>query len=360
MSATILTAAGPESAATPTRPIEEALRAGRRRRSRAHARVLLALGAALALLLGVDLAWGDRWYTAGEVLAVLLGRDAPGASFAIGELRLPRVLMGLGSGLALGLAGRSSQVLLRNPLATPDIIGVTSGSSAAAVVAILLWGWSGLPVALVALVAGLATAAAILALSGGGARGGRIVLIGIGASAMFTAVTNYVQLRANVQDVGEAMRWLSGSLSAAAWDQVPLLGGAVVLLGGALLLGGRDLGVLRLGDEAAIGLGVDAARTRRLVLFAIVGLSAVAAASAGPIAFVALLSGPIAARLVGPTDRPLLGASALVGAVLVLAADIAGQHLAPTVLPVGVVTGLVGAPALLLQIRALNRKGTTR
>ena len=338
-------------------PAADAIRAGRARREARRRRVGTALLLALLVLAAVDLAWGERWYAVMEVFAVLTGRDAPGAAFAIGELRLPRVLIALLAGAALGIGGRASQTMLRNQLASPDVIGVTSGSSAAAVVAILLWGWSGIAVNLLALGVGLGVALAILALAGrDGSQGGRIVLIGIGASAMFTAVTNYVQLRAKVQDLPEAMRWLSGSLASASWDQAPLLGGAL-LLGVPLILLGRELELLRLGDDTAIGLGVDVPRSRLLVLLAVVGLSSFAAATTGPIAFVAFLAGPITTRLVGPNDSALLIESGLVGAALVLAADIAGQHLFWSVLPVGVVTGIIGAPALLLQIIALNRKG---
>ena len=338
-------------------PAADAIRAGRARREARRRRVGAALLLALLVLAAVDLAWGERWYAVMEVFAVLTGRDAPGAAFAIGELRLPRVLIALLAGAALGIGGRASQTMLRNQLASPDVIGVTSGSSAAAVVAILLWGWSGIAVNLLALGVGLGVALAILALAGrDGSQGGRIVLIGIGASAMFTAVTNYVQLRAKVQDLPEAMRWLSGSLASASWDQAPLLGGAL-LLGVPLILLGRELELLRLGDDTAIGLGVDVPRSRLLVLLAVVGLSSFAAATTGPIAFVAFLAGPITTRLVGPNDSALLIESGLVGAALVLAADIAGQHLFWSVLPVGVVTGIIGAPALLLQIIALNRKG---
>ncbi|MCF2711250.1 FecCD family ABC transporter permease [Schaalia hyovaginalis] len=339
-------------------PAADAIRAGRARREARRRRVGAALLLALLVLAAVDLAWGERWYAVMEVFAVLTGRDAPGAAFAIGELRLPRVLIALLAGAALGIGGRASQTMLRNQLASPDVIGVTSGSSAAAVVAILLWGWSGIAVNLLALGVGLGVALAILALAGrDGSQGGRIVLIGIGASAMFTAVTNYVQLRAKVQDLPEAMRWLSGSLASASWDQAPLLGGALLLLGVPLILLGRELELLRLGDDTAIGLGVDVPRSRLLVLLAVVGLSSFAAATTGPIAFVAFLAGPITTRLVGPNDSALLIESGLVGAALVLAADIAGQHLFWSVLPVGVVTGIIGAPALLLQIIALNRKG---
>lgn len=335
-------------------PVADSIRAGRARREARRRRVGAALLLALLVLAAVDLAWGERWYAVMEVFAVLTGRDAPGAAFAIGELRLPRVLIALLAGAALGIGGRASQTMLRNQLASPDVIGVTSGSSAAAVVAILLWGWSGIAVNLLA----LGVALAILALAGrDGSQGGRIVLIGIGASAMFTAVTNYVQLRAKVQDLPEAMRWLSGSLASASWDQAPLLGGALLLLGVPLILLGRELELLRLGDDTAIGLGVDVPRSRLLVLLAVVGLSSFAAATTGPIAFVAFLAGPITTRLVGPNDSALLIESGLVGAALVLAADIAGQHLFWSVLPVGVVTGIIGAPALLLQIIALNRKG---
>ena len=213
---------------------------------------------------------------------------------------------------------------------------------------------------LIALGFGLATAAVIHLLSGSGsAQGGRLILIGIGVSSMLSSVIAYLQLKASIYDVADAMRWLSGSLSGADWDQVPLLGGSVLVLSAVLLGLGRDLRVLPLGEEAAVGLGVPVRRTRLALLLTMVALASFATAATGPIAFVAFLAGPIAARLIGRTDRTLLVPAALTGAAIVLGGDLAGQHLFPTTLPVGVVTGIVGAPYLVLQLIRLNRQGAS-
>ncbi|MDU0348392.1 iron ABC transporter permease [Actinomyces sp. MRS3W] len=333
---------------------------GRRRRALRYAGVTVALALAAVALWWAMVLVGSTWYSPAEVVAVIAGRDVPGASFAVGQLRLPRALLGVLAGLAFGIAGRTSQTMLRNQLASPDVIGITSGASTAAVFAILVLGWSGMRVNLLALGCGLGTALIIYLLSGSGStQGGRLILIGIGISAMFSSVISYLQLRASIYSVADAMRWLSGSLADAGWDQVPLLGGAVVVLGGTLLALSRELTALSLGEETATGLGVAVARTRLLLLLSTVALAAFATAATGPIAFVAFLAGPVTARLVGRTDRSLLLPSALMGAVIVLAADLAGQHLFPTNLPVGVVTGIVGAPYLLVQLIRLNREGAS-
>lgn len=341
-------------------PLEGFTSPGRSARSRRHALIVAILMAATLALCALDIMAGERWYSPSEVWAVATGAASGGAAFSIGQIRLPRAILALLAGLAFGAAGRTSQLMLRNQLASPDIIGITSGSSAAAVIAILVWGWSGMAVNILALVAGLATALLVFLLAGSGsAQGGRLILIGIGMSAMFTAITNYVQLRANIYDIADAMRWLSGSLASASWDQIPLFGVAVLILGAVLALYDRDLGALRLGDEAAAGLGVPVARTRLIMLLALVALVAFASAATGPIAFASFLAGPITARLVGRSDRNLVAASALMGAVLVLGADILAQHAFPTTLPVGVVTGVVGAPYLLLQLLRINARGAS-
>ena len=334
--------------------------AGRRRRIRRYLAVTTCLALLVAALWWATVLTGEHWYTPDQAVAVMLGRRVPGASFVIGELTLPRAILGLLAGLAFGMSGTTSQTMLRNQLASPDVIGITSGASAAAVFAILVLDWSGMRVNLIALGFGLATAAVIHLLSGSGsAQGGRLILIGIGVSSMLSSVIAYLQLKASVYDVVDAMRWLSGSLSGASWDQVPLLGGSVLVLSAVLLGLGRDLRVLPLGEEAAVGLGVPVQRTRLALLLTMVALASFATAVTGPIAFVAFLAGPIAARLIGRTDRTLLVPAALTGAAIVLGGDLAGQHLFPTTLPVGVVTGIVGAPYLVLQLIRLNRQGAS-
>ncbi|MFT3687450.1 FecCD family ABC transporter permease [Paenirhodobacter sp.] len=314
-------------------------------------RTLAALVATIVALFALTLMLGQSFTPPGEVLRVLLGQTN---SFTVSGLRLPRAVLSVLAGVSFGLGGVAFQTMLRNPLASPDIVGISSGASAAAVFAIVVLGWSGPGVAVLAVAAGLAAALAIHLLSGGG--GARLVLIGIGVSAMLQSVIAWVLTRAPAWSLQEAMRWLTGSVNGARMDQAAPLLAALVLFGGALLACGRDIEALRLGDDTAAALGTDVARTRVMVILCAVGLIAVATAVTGPIAFVAFLSGPIAARIVGPGGSLLLPA-ALVGAVLVLAGDYAGQFLFPTRYPVGVITGALGAPYLIWLIVRVNRSG---
>ena len=330
--------------------------AGRVRRRRRSLVVAVVLTLVIVALFLLTLSVGRSITPLGEVLAVITGQDVPGASFTVGRLRLPRAVTAVLVGLALGLSGSLFQTMLRNPLASPDIIGISYGSSAAAVVAIALLGMGGPIVSVIAVVSGLAVAFAVYLLSyRGGILGSRLVLIGIAVGMMLLAVIDWVLTRADVYKANEALRWLTGSLNSSFWDDVYPLAVAVAVLVPAALLLGRRLEVLQLGDDSSTALGVPADRTRLSILIVAVGLTSVATAAAGPVAFVAFLSGPIAARLV-PGRLPLVPA-ALVGAALVLAADFVGDRLLPISLPVGVITGAVGAPYLLWLLARSNRKG---
>ncbi|WP_259390606.1 iron chelate uptake ABC transporter family permease subunit [Actinomyces sp. 2119] len=332
--------------------------AGQRVRTRRYLAATMALSGLVAALWWVMLSYNDGWFPPGDIIAVMRGETVPGVTFTVRRLQLPRALVGLMVGLAFGMAGTTSQTMLRNPLASPDIIGITSGASASAVFAILVLGWSGTGVSVLAIICGLATAVVIYLLSGSGsAQGGRLILIGIGVSSMFTSLIAYLQLRASIYDVADALRWLSGSLGSPTWQQVRLLAAALAVCGTLLLVIARDLGPLTLGEEAATGLGVPVGRTRLALILMMVALSAFATSVTGPIAFVSFLAGPVAARLVGRTSRILLVPAALTGAAIVLGGDLVGRYLMPTVLPVGVVTGLVGAPYLILQLFRTNRRG---
>ncbi|MGR3548549.1 MAG: FecCD family ABC transporter permease [Roseovarius sp.] len=328
----------------------------------AAARRIQVLGALAALVLGLmllTLSCGRGCLPSGDVWAALTGAPGANASFVVTDLRLPRAVMGLLAGASFGLGGVAFQIMLRNPLASPDIIGISASAGAAAVFAIVILALDGWLVSLVAVVAGLGVAAMIWALSSRrGAAGARLILIGIGVSAMLDSVTAYVLLEAPAWDRAEAMRWLTGSLNGMQLVQALPVAGALLVFGGLLAVTARDLEVLRLGDDTAEALGVRADATRLRVTLAAVGLVAIATAATGPIAFVAFLSGPIAARLLPGTTGLLLGAG-LVGAVLVIAGDFVGQFLLPARLPVGVVTGAVGAPFLLYLIVRANRNGGT-
>jgi iron complex transport system permease protein len=344
----------------PPPALEATVAAVARGRARRGVRRRVAVTALSVLVAGVfvlSLLVGHTWYAPGDVLRVVLGHDVDGATFTVGRLRLPRAVTAAATGASFGFGGVTFQTMLRNPLASPDVIGITSGAGAAAAFAIVTLSLRGTSVSALAIVAALGVALLIYVLSyKDGVAGTRLVLIGIGMAAMLHSVTFYVLSQAAEWDLAEATRWLTGSLNGSRWaDAVPVLLAMLVLVP-VLLAQSRDLSLTRLGDDAAGALGVRVERTRLVVIVAAVGLIAFATAAAGPIAFVAFLSGPIAARLVGGSG-PLLVPSALVGALLVLVADLCGQYALPLRYPVGVVTGVLGAPYLIYLIVRSNRAG---
>ncbi|MET0828643.1 MAG: iron chelate uptake ABC transporter family permease subunit [Microbacterium sp.] len=330
---------------------------GRRARQRKRGTVLAVLGILIALVFAVTLMAGNSFYPPAEVLRVILGETVPGASFTVGELRLPRATMGLLAGFAFGIAGVTFQTMLRNPLASPDIIGISSGASVAAVFGIVVLALDEAAVSFLAFAGALVTAAAIYLLSNRrGFAGTRLILIGIGVAAMLDSAVTYILSRAAVWDLQSAMQWLTGSLNGATWSAVLPLAAAGAVLAPVLLAQGRGLGMLRLGDDTAASLGVNVGRTRVLLILAAVALLAFATAATGPIAFVAFMAGPIAARLIGSGGSPLLPAG-LVGALLVLIADLVGQFAFDSRYPVGVITGALGAPYLVFLLIRINRSG---
>jgi iron complex transport system permease protein len=330
---------------------------GRRRRAARRRATSTVLAVAVLVSFALSLMIGHTVYGPGTVVRVLLGDTVPGASFTVGDLRLPRAVLGLLAGAAFGAAGVTFQTMLRNPLAAPDVIGISSGASAAAVLAIVTSSLGATGVSFLAVTAALATAALIYVLSyRDGVVGARLVLIGIGVAAMLDSVVFYALARAAEWDLQTAMRWLTGSLNGATWAQVAPVAVASAVFAPLLLAQARGLTLLQHGDDTASALGVRVERTRLLSVLAAVGLLAFATSAAGPIAFVSFLAGPVAARLVG-TGGSLLVPSALVGAVLVLAADLVGQWAFGTRYPVGVVTGVLGAPYLVHLLISSNRAG---
>ncbi|MDR7328625.1 FecCD family ABC transporter permease [Corynebacterium guangdongense] len=322
-------------------------RAGRRRH---RAVVTLALLLALAALWGLHLSLGRVVYSPAEILAGLREGD-----FIIAQLRLPRVALATATGLAFGAAGCVFQTLLRNQLASPDIIGVSTSAAVAGVVGIVVLGLSQWQTSLLALALSLVTAAGMFALAHrSGFSATRLILVGLGVAAFGQSVITWTISIASAYDLPAATRWLTGSLNDASPTTVTPVVLAVVLLLPVALAFTHHLDVLRFGEDLARGLGVPVGFSRVVLLLTAVGLIAVATAAGGPIAFVAFLSGPIAARLAGVSTPPVLQ-SALVGAVLVAGADAVGQHLLPVAYPVGVLTGAVGAPYLLYLLHQKGR-----
>ena len=324
-------------------------RRGPRRRRAVVVGVLLLL---LAALVVVRALLGDYRVSLPDAVRIIGGEQIPGASFVLMESTLPRALMAVLAGAAFGAAGCAFQVMLRNPLASPDVLGITLGASAGAVIAVVVLGVRGTPVTVAALIGAVLAAALILSQAGGrGGATGRMVVVGVALAAGLSAVVHWVLVRASIYQAQDALIWLSGSLNTVTWtDILRMLGLDALLVPLLLVLAGR-LPVLGLGDDLAAGLGVRVGRLRVGVTVVVVTLVAAATAVVGPIAFVGFLSGPIARRLV--PGRPAVGVAALVGAVVVLAADyVAAYGIPGTALPVGVVTGALGAPVLLWMLRS--------
>ncbi|WP_328603795.1 iron chelate uptake ABC transporter family permease subunit [Amycolatopsis sp. NBC_00345] len=341
-------------------PLAEAVRVVRtaRRHGAARARVVsLVLAVALVVVFALSLAVGDFTVPLGDLPGILLGDGTGGGAYVVTELRLPRAVTGLLVGVAFGLAGALFQRLLRNPLASPDVIGVTQGASAAAVLCIVLFGVSGAVVSAAALGGALVTGTVIYLLARrGGVSGYRLVLIGVGVGAVLTSVVSYLMTWADVTLAQQALVWLTGNLNGRGWDHVVPLAIALVVLVPAALVLGRALTGLQLGDDTAAGLGLRVERTRLLLLVVATAFAAFATAAAGPVAFVAFVANPIATRLTGGARTGLVP-PALTGALVTLLGDFAAQHLLGSQLPVGVVTGAVGAPYLLLLLATANRAG---
>jgi len=196
----------------------------------------LALSAAVVLLFLAKVTWGDVVVPLPTLAAILRGEMVPGLGFIVLEDRLPAAAVGLLAGAAYGLAGTLFQTLLRNPLASPDVIGVGYGGAAAAGAGMLLFGLQGVGLAAVAFGGALAVALTIHALSDSGRNtGSRLILVGIGFAAMLQAVITYLLTRTDVRAAGEALHWLVGSLSGSTWERAAVLGAAVALV--ALVVG---------------------------------------------------------------------------------------------------------------------------
>ncbi|WP_431027762.1 FecCD family ABC transporter permease [Lysinibacillus sp. LZ02] len=300
---------------------------------------------------------GNTIYPVKDVISVLLGEQVKGASFAVGTIRLPRMIAGVFAGFAFGVGGYIFQTMLRNPLANPNVIGITAGSSAAAVFCIIVLQASNTMVSIASVVGGLATVLIIYALSKGSSFSiGRLILIGIGIQAMLNAFISYLMLIGKTHDIPTAMRWLSGSLNGAKMETLYPLMMTVCIFAPILIFFGKRLEMLELGEQAATSLGVDTNKTRLILIISSVLIIALATATTGPIAFVAFLSGPIAKKLVGVGFSNIIPAG-LIGIILVLAADLIGQFAFVTRYPVGVITGILGAPYLIYLLIRINRKG---
>ncbi|MFF3619904.1 FecCD family ABC transporter permease [Streptomyces sp. NPDC002467] len=316
-----------------------------------------------ALIASVSL--GTFAIPVGDVLGAVLGTGSGAADLIVHQLRLPRALTALLVGAAFGLAGAVFQAVTRNPLASPDLIGIAAGAGAGAVCSILIGGVTAAgagtfgAVPFGALAGALLTSLAIylLAYRDGTITGYRFVLVGLAANGALIALTRWLLARADIDQASRAMVWLTGSLNGRGYEHVQWAGTALAVLVPLTLALARPYQLLQYDDDTARSLGIPLRHARIALLVLATCLTALATSAAGPIAFIALGAPQIARRITGSAGIPLV-TSALTGSVLLILADLAARLvLAPTELPVGVLTGAVGAPYLLLLLARTNRAG---
>ncbi|MEU0687571.1 iron chelate uptake ABC transporter family permease subunit [Streptomyces uncialis] len=297
----------------------------------------------VSALLGLGLlglCYGASWSSPSEVLAVLAGTER---SVVILEWRLPRVLAGLVFGAALGVAGAIFQNLTRNPMGSPDVIGLDAGAYTGALVAITVLSGASAQLAVGSVLGGLVVAALIYVLSfDRGFSGLRLVVIGIAVNAMVTAINSWIVLRAELEVAIAAVGWSAGSLNGVGWPDLWIPFSVIAVLLTLMAARAHAMHQASLGDAIAVTTGVGLDRLRLLMVLVGVGCTATVTAVAGPIAFIALAAPQIGRRLAGAAGVPLLPA-ALTGAVLLQGADLLAQMLlAPVALPVGVVSTAIG------------------
>lgn len=290
------------------------------------------------------------------VVRTLFGYGTDQQDFVVNTLRLPRVLLALLIGAGLALAGAIFQGLVRNPLVSPDVIGIDSGANLFAT----FWIVSGLSWSLVpaAASAGAAVAAISIYLLSwrGGVAPNRLILVGIGIGAALSSLTTLLLVSGTIEQVRPAQVWSIGSIYGADWADVRLMAVALAVLLPISVALMWPMRVLQLGEDSARSLGLGVERLRFTMLVVGCALAAFCVAVAGPIGFVALMIPHIARLLAGPLSGTVLVLTALIGALFLLVADIIGQHLLPVTLPVGILTSAIGAPYFLYLLYRSNAK----
>lgn len=306
------------------------------------------------LLFIISVAYGHKIYSLQTMVAVFSGAQIKGATFEIMSLRLPRTICALLVGAMFGIAGNIFQTLLRNPLASPDVIGITSSSSTAAVFCILFLRVSSISAAIISIIAGLSVAIIIYLLASKNKFStGKMILVGIGVEAIMSSLTSYFMLSGNRYDISSAMRWLTGSLNSTTMNEIytPLI--TLCVAGVILLIYERKLMIMELGDELPILLGLNTKNVIKITIISSVFLIAVATSVSGPVAFVSFLAGPVTKKIIG-YGNPRVLASAFVGAIIVLFSDFLGKHIFNY--PVGVLTSIMGGTYfLILLVKKKNR-----
>lgn len=310
---------------------------------------VLALTVLVALAFA-GLCWGRFPLEVPDVLRILVGQGAAQENFVVWDLRLPRVLCALLVGALLAWSGTLFQALFRNPLVSPDFIGIETGASAAAVLALVL----GVPsswLAPAAFAGAAASALGIYALSWRGHLSGpRLILIGVGMNALLAAVVSFLLVRANVHQAAQAYQWMVGSLYSTTLAEAGFLGASALVFGALALVLVRPLRVLQVGDLGARSLGLRVEAFRLTAVLTACGLAASAVSVVGPIGFVALAVPHLARMTGGSLSARVLVQAGLFGGVLLLGVDLVGQHFIPLGLPAGLLAAALGGPYFLFLL----------
>jgi iron complex transport system permease protein len=326
---------------------------------RFNVRVFLFVGIgllALALLMTLATSLGSFRIPFSDVVKAVLGAGSDDQLFVVRTLRLPRVISAVLIGAALAMSGSIFQGLVKNPLVSPDIIGIETGASLVAVFWIVTRQNPDLLPA-VAFAGAIGTAGAIYVLSWKrGISPNRLILVGIGIGAALAALTNFLLVRYPLELARPAEVWTMGSLYGGNWNDVRLLLVTVGMLLPVSIALTRPLRAMQLGDDITRGLGMPLESTRLFIMVVGCALAAVAVCVAGPIGFVALMVPHMARMMVGPLSGSTMLFTAVLGANFLLGADIVAQHALPVSLPVGVVTAVVGAPYFLFLLYRTNAK----
>ncbi|MFE7432005.1 FecCD family ABC transporter permease [Streptomyces tendae] len=322
--------------------------------------LLLAVAGFLVFCLSIGV--GDFPIALPRVVATILGRGEQVDEFVIMDLRMPRALAGIVVGVALGVSGALTQSIARNPLASPDVLGITSGAGAVAVFLVTVSGGAATAVtdsvglSAAALAGGLGTGLLVYFMAWRrGIDGFRLILIGISVNAVMQAITTWLLVTADIRDVARAQAWLVGSLDNRSWDEVNVALWCTLVLLVVVASVAFQFKPLHFGDEVAAGLGVRYGAVRAFLLLCAVLLAGVAVSAAGPVPFVALVAPQVAMRLARCPTPPLV-ASGLVGALLLTGSDLVARTALPVSLPVGVVTAAVGGPFLVYLLVRANRR----
>ncbi len=292
-----------------------------------------------------------------QVFNALTGSAPRNITMVVTEWRLPRVMMALLVGAALGISGAIFQSLMRNPLGSPDVMGFNTGAWSGVLVAMVLFGQHLTAITLAAMAGGILTSLIVWALAWrDGIETFRLIIIGIGMRAMLMAFNTWLLLQASLETSLSAGLWFAGSLNGLTWAKTLPAAPLILLMFVCALLLVKRMRLLEMGDDSACALGVSVERSRLMLMLVAVVLTAAATAIAGPISFIALVAPHIARRLSG-TARWGLTQSALCGSLLLLAADLCAQQLfMPYQLPVGVVTVSLGGIYLIVLLVQESRK----